>query len=340
MAKKLKVVTIGGGTGSPAVLKALVNLPDIELTAISASMDSGGKTGLIRSDERDRVIAISDLFRNLTALIPPHTNQHKQVQTFIDTISYIDGRNRNLGYILYYALLEKYDNDFGKVQDHLERLLGIKFTGRAIPVTLEPTNIGFQTESGRHFLGEHELDAQSMSRDKVVKFWLEPEVRATDEATKAITKADFIIFCPGSIYGSILANVLPLGMKQAFKRSKAQKILITNLVSDRNQTHLFGVADYYSVFRKYTGLSIPFNLAITPDIGRKSFNRRFSKVAASYALEHSFFLGKSNKAPKTVRLIEADIFSITPKLNRIRHDSQKLATAFKQIIKKKPHLLR
>ena len=329
---KLKVVTIGGGSGAPAVLRALIDAGISNITAICAASDSGGKTGIIRSDERDRVIAISDLFRNLLALIPPSVNHKEQVQTFIDTISFIDGRNRNLGYTLYYALLEKYQNNFSQVQRHLERLLDIKFAGRAIPVSLEPSNIAFMTASGRKFLGEHELDAQSMSRDQVSNVWLEPQVKATAQAMRAVQSANLVIFCPGSIYGSVLANVLPSGMKQALIRSKARKILITNLVSDRNQTHNINVSNYLSIFRKYTGLTIPFNSAITPKITRMTFNRLYPEVAKSYALEHSYFLGKTSQNPKGVTLIEADIFNITPKLNRIRHDSEKLSSVFREII--------
>ena len=65
----MKIVTIGGGTGAPIVLRALIKAGFDHIDAISAAMDSGGQTGVIRSDERDQVIAVSDLLRNLVALI-------------------------------------------------------------------------------------------------------------------------------------------------------------------------------------------------------------------------------------------------------------------------------
>lgn len=334
---KLKVVTLGGGSGTPAVLKALIQLGINDLTAISAAMDSGGKTGAIRSDERDRVIAISDLFRNLIALIPREVGQLRRVQTFIDTISYIDGRSRNLGYTLYYALLEKYDNDFNLVADHFERLLGVKFAGQAIPVTLEPSNIAFKTNSGRTFVGEHELDLQAMSRDVVAKVWLTPPVQATRQALKAVRQADVLIFCPGSLYGSVLANVLPLGMAKALKQSKATKILLTNLVSDRNQTHRFNVQKYFSIFKKYIGGEKPFDVVIMPDLSAIRFNKLYPTITKRYRLEHSYFLGRQTKdqpamAKKGVRIVSADIFSITPRLSRIRHDSAKLKAVLGSVL--------
>ena len=92
-----QITTIGGGTGAPTILKALVSADFDDIKAVSAAMDSGGKTRVIRSDERDKVIAISDLLRNLIALIPNHTDSQK-INSFIQLLSYIDGRNRNLGY--------------------------------------------------------------------------------------------------------------------------------------------------------------------------------------------------------------------------------------------------
>lgn len=186
----MKVITIGGGTGSPIIIKALLGAGFKNITAICAAMDSGGKTGIIRSDERDKVIAVSDLLRNLLAMIP------KNHTAFAEMLNFTDGRNRNLGYTIYYALLEKYNNNFLAVQDHFERLLGIKFQGRAIPISLEPTHIKFKTVSGETWSGEHELDRQAMSKNSVIKIWIEPRVRATKEAIAAIKEADYLIYTP------------------------------------------------------------------------------------------------------------------------------------------------
>lgn len=127
MAKSPRIVTIGGGTGAPIVIQSLLLAGFENITAVTASMDSGGKTGTIRSDERDRVIAVSDLLRTLISLIPPESNHIPQIEAFTSLAEFTDGRNRNLGYTLYYALLEKYQDDFPTVQKHLEQLLGLHF---------------------------------------------------------------------------------------------------------------------------------------------------------------------------------------------------------------------
>ncbi len=332
-----KIVTLGGGTGAPVIIQALLQAGFKDLSCICASMDSGGKTGTIRSDERDQVIAISDLLRNLLALITS-TNHQRNIQAFTDMVSFIDGRQRNLGYTIYYALLEKYQNNFLKVQNHLERLLGVKFGGTAIPITTDSSNIYFKTQNGQIFRGEHELDKQSMSKNMISDVWLEPVVQATPEALKAIQEADYLIFCPGSLYGSILANLLPSGVQEAMSSTHAQKILITNLVSNRNQTHHFTPQKFFKIFQKYTGLSKPFDVFLAPTNSENVFDKKHLQVAKAYADEHAHFLGwtseKLHKLDKyNIKVVTSDTISITPHLNRLRHDPTKLAKILKKIIK-------
>lgn len=332
-----KIVTFGGGTGAPVIIQALLLAGFKDISCICASMDSGGKTGIIRSDERDQVIAISDLLRNLLALITS-TNHQKNISAFTEMVSFIDGRQRNLGYTIYYALLEKYHNDFLKVQTHLEDLLGVKFGGTAIPITTDSSNIFFKTQSGQVFRGEHELDKQSMSKNMIIDVWLEPKVQATPESIKAVEEADFIIFCPGSLYGSILANFLPEGIHEALKATKAQKILVTNLVSNRNQTHHITPLKYLSLFRRYTRLKKPFDVFLAPKLSTAEFNRAHPEVSLAYADEHAHFLGWTPEKLKKltlhhIKVITSNTISITSQLNRLRHDPAKLAKIFKKIIK-------
>lgn len=336
--KSPRIVTIGGGTGAPIVIKALILAGFSGFSAICTATDSGGRSGRMRTDERDRIISVGDLLRNLLSLISPAQNHLSQVKAFTELSDFTDGRYRNLGYQIYYGLLEKYNNNFLAVQQHFERLLDIRFQGIAIPVTIEPTNISFLTSIGATYHGEHELDRQSMSANTITKIWLDKPVPATPEALAAITQATHIIICPGSIYGSVIVNFLPKGIKEALKTSKAKKILITNLVSNRNQTHRFSPLDYYRLFKKYTGLIRPFDILVCPNMTESEFDRKYPQVSRLYATEHSHFLGWSETEIKTldkygIHTIRADTMSITPGLSRIRHDPAKLAPLLKYIIK-------
>lgn len=336
--KKLKIVTLGGGTGAPVIIKSLLLAGFKNISAITASMDSGGKTGLIRSDERDRIIAISDVLRTLISLIHPKDRQKPNIKALVDLLDYTDGRNRNTGYTLYYSLLEKYQNNFLKVQNHLETLISTRFQGQAIPVSLSPTNIHFTTISGNIHIGEHVLDHLSHSKDSVTNMWLDPKATATPESQQAIKKATHIIYCPGSLYGSVLANFLPIGIKEALKNSSATKILVTNLTSTRNQTHRFTPNKYLKIFQKYTQQKTPFNVFISPKLSTKQFNKKHPKVKTLYQNTHSHFLGWNKKqlqslAKEAIKTVTSNTYSITPNLGRLRHDPKKLAKVLKTIIK-------
>ena len=333
----LSIVVIGGGTGAPVVLKSLLLSGFDNLTAISASMDSGGRTGLIRTDERDRVISISDTLRCLLALLKESDNHKSQVSAFIDLASFTDGRGRNVGYNLYYGLLEKHNNDFQKVQTHLEQLLNIKFRGTAIPISSSPSHIHFSTQNGSVYHGEHELDRQAMSANPVTKFWISPAVKANPRSIDAIKKATHIIYAPGSLYGSLLSNFLPSGVTTAFKSSKARKILITNLVSTRNETHNFTPLDYLQIYKKYTKLKLPFTDLIVPNLTKQEFETKYPQVKEKYATEHSHFLGWSEIDFLPLRKLKINIhysplFYITPTYHRLRHNTQELSKIFKKII--------
>ncbi|MDP1743633.1 MAG: 2-phospho-L-lactate transferase CofD family protein, partial [Candidatus Amesbacteria bacterium] len=179
-----------------------------------------------------------------------------------------------------------------------------------------------------------ELDRQAMSANNIIKIWIDPVVTATPEAIKAIKNADVIIYAPGSLYGSILVNFLPLGIKQALKAAKAKKILITNLTSNRNQTHEFSPLLYCKLFQKYTGLKKPFDIIISPNLSRPEFEIKFPKVASAYAREHAHFLGWKEKDFQNlnIQIIRKDILAITPDLSRLRHDPAKLSKIFKSIL--------
>jgi uncharacterized cofD-like protein len=335
--KDVKIVTLGGGTGGPIIIRSLLLAGFKNLSCITASMDSGGRTGIIRSDERDRIISISDLLRTLLSLIHPKDRKRKNIKALIDLLDFTDGRKRNLGHSLYYGLLEKYQNDFSKVQKHLEKLMSIKFYGQAIPISLLPTNILFSCNSGNTHIGEHVLDHLSHTKDLVEKIWIDPKVPATKKALKALREATHIIYCPGSLYGSVLANFLPQGVKDTLKNSSAQKILITNLTSTRNQTHRFTPKKYLKVFREHTNLDVPFDVFISSHLSTKQFNKQYPQIKTHYQNTHSHFLGWDKKQLKVlqskgIKVITSDIFHVTPQLKRLRHDPQKLTKILKKQI--------
>ncbi len=335
--KNPQIVTIGGGTGAPTIIRSLVSAGYSNIVAVTTATDSGGRSGMVRTDERDRVISIGDWANCLFALIDSSTSKKDNLQAFLELATFTDGRKRNLGYSIFYGLLEMYQNDFIKAQKHLAKMLNIDFRGISLPVSTQPTNLFFKTKNGNVYKGEHELDIYQMSKDTVIEEWFDPEIDVLENVGNSIIDADYIIYCPGSLYGSLLANFLPRGMNAALGKSKAIKIFIPNLVSDRNQTHNYNLGKYFEILGKYTLLENPFDIAILPDISRKMFEKNYSEISKRYADESSHVLDLKPDAEwmnghQNLEIIEKDIMIITPHL-RLRHDPVKLSNLWKNILK-------
>jgi uncharacterized cofD-like protein len=334
---KLVVATVGGGTGSPVVNEALLRTGKVNfINAIAAVFDSGGATGRRRLDSRGREIAYSDAMRILLSLIDPK-DINGETEVIKKWFSHRDERDAVLGQEIFNRFFEK-TSGFNQIECDLKSL-GIHLKGNVIPSTTHPTNIEFVTQSGRRHVGEHLLDGKIMSKDSVVDMSLKPKVPAYTPAISAIIKSDAIFIACGSPHGSVLCNFLPLGMKEAMKKTKAKKYLITNLVSARNETHDFTLYDYLKMVKKYAGVNV--NVVIVPNISRREFEAKYKDVAALYDLEYSYFLGWKNDELEEVRASGVKvvthnaikIIDIKEENTKIvRHDPVKLAEALKKIL--------
>jgi uncharacterized cofD-like protein len=239
-------------------------------------------------------------------------------------LQFRDGRNRNFGNTFFRFMAEKTGN-LSKVDNLFVSLAGADFKGKVIPVSLIPSNICFKTKSGKEYCGEHLLDDYRMSFDMVEEVWLEPQVEANPEAVQCLKKADIIIISPGSLYGSIIANLLPEKMAEAFNRSKAKKILITNLMSTANSTHHFSQNDYFDVFADYLDTKKPFHLVLMHDFDK--FDKKALKEAMKlYELENSYPIKPSDDSK--IKTLIKDIAVIEKNNFRLRHSEERLADVF------------
>jgi len=308
----------------PIVNKALVMAGFTQIKSIVTTFDSGGDTGRIRTDERGQVLAYSDYWRSLISLWA----DGEQKELWEEMLQFRDGRSRNFGNTFFQFMAEKVGN-LSKVDKLFSQLTGAKLMGEVVPVSLEPADICFTTLSGKQFCGEHHLDNQRMSADKVVEIRLEPEVRANSEAVKSILEAELIIMCPGSMYGSVVINLLPKGMREAYRDSKAKKILMANIMSVANENNDFSQCEYVAVFKKYLGINRPFDLVLIADL-EKLDQGQLKKVKEYYAMEHSKPIVKCDEiSDYETRLV--DLAVIEEKHMRLRHSEEKMAKIFKEL---------
>jgi len=320
MKRDIKVCTIGGGSGMPIVNKALVEAGFKDIHSIVTTFDSGGDTGRMRTDERGNILAFSDYWRSLISL----WKDGEQKKIWEEMLRYRDGRGRNFGNIFFQFMSEK-TGDLLKVDALFSDLTGAKIMGEVIPVSQEPSDLYFETISGKKYKGEHHLDDLRMSYDRVKKIWLNPEVKASNGASKSIEEADVVIVGPGSIYGSMIVNFLPKGMAESFRKSKAKKILIVNLVSLANEVEKFDSEVCNQIFGKYIYDNC-FDMVIEPDFGTIKKDL-LEEVRKNYALENSQLFESDNKN-------SFDVVTVDRKNKRLRHDVSKLAKLFSKILVK------
>lgn len=325
------IVTIGGGTGTAVVNEALLLAGVKKITSIVTVMDSGGITGRMRTDSQGQEVAYSDGLRTLLSLIPPKALNSPKVKILKSLLRRRNDRGQDLGYTIFSHFFDQ-KSGFGPVQEILEKLTQIKFAGVVLPITTQSSNLMFTTASGRTYQGEHELDDKRMSADVVSRVWLEPQAAGYPKALETIIDARLLIFSCGSLYGSAIANLLPTGVKQALKISKAVKVLVTNLASTRNETHNFAPLDFIRIFQKYTLLENPLDVLVVPDLSRADFEKKYPRIARRYALDNSYFLGWDQKLLDNVVILPHNATTIDPVQKRLRHDPRKLALTLKKLL--------
>lgn len=315
------IVTIGGGSGMPIVNQALVKIGIKNICSVVTTFDSGGDTGRIRTDERGSVLAFSDYWRSLMSL----WSDGEQKKYWQDMLKFRDGRGRNFGNLFFQFMSERSGN-LSKVDSLFQTLTQANLCGQVVPISTSPDDVCFVTKSGKKYIGEHNFDDQRMSLDMVDKVWLSGNVEASAEAILAINEANVIIVCPGSLYGSIVTNFLPKGMSEAFEKSRAKKILITNIMSVSNETNDFDQDKYVAVINEY--VKVDFDLILMPDLS-KIDKRQFELICKSYLNEHSkpILLNKNSK-----QKVEVEDIVLVDEVNlRLRHSEDKLAKFFAKI---------
>ncbi len=326
MSRKIKVCTIGGGSGMPIVNMALVRAGFEGIKSIVTTFDNGGDTGRTRTDERGEIMAFSDYWRSLISL----WKDGEQKKIWEEMLRYRDGRDRNFGNSFFRFMAEKC-GDPSKVDTLFASLVKADLKGEVIPVSLEPSNISFETLSGKKYNGEKYLDDLRMSMDRIKKIWLNPEVEANAEAIEALRQADYIVICTGSLYGSIISNFLAKGMSDAYNQSKAKKILMTNLVSVPIEAEKLNLGEYIKIFGKYLGDGKLFDLAIMPDFSHIG-SEEMKEIVANYQVEHSILFDNNNNCDGLG--IICDVVAVDKNNMRLRHSEEKLATLFAKILVK------
>lgn len=316
MAKSLsefKVAAIGGGTGLSTTLRGIKKYTP-HITAIVTVSDNGGSSGVLRQEMN--MIPPGDIRNCLVALANTEPIMQDLLQYRFKEGSF---KGQNFGN-LFLAALSDVAGSFEKAVKVTSKVLAI--TGNVLPVTCENVELSATFENGVCIQGECEI-VDYGKREKVLikEIKLIPsQPMPSEEVITSLENADIIILGPGSLYTSIIPNLLVDSVAQAIKNAKAKKIYVTNIMSQPGETTGFSIEDHIRVIERYLGKNtIDMAVVNTEHINQKYIDKYIEDGA------DILHYNKQDSIWQRVQCIEAPLISINHEKKFIRHDSDKLA---------------
>lgn len=231
-ASDLNAVVIGGGSGLSIVLKGLKSVTQ-NITAIVSVGDDGGSSGIIREDLG--ILPPGDIRNCIVALADDESEMSKLLSFRFESGMFKD---QSLGNLLIAAMCYIKGN-FAEAVKAVSDVL--KISGTVLPVTLEDMRIVAELANEEKVIGESCIPVVSYTLSSPIKkISVEPKnATAFSFCIQAIDKADFIILGPGSLYTSVIPNLLIDGIQDALMRSSAKKFYCCNIMTQRGETDHF-----------------------------------------------------------------------------------------------------
>jgi uncharacterized cofD-like protein len=309
----LKLVAIGGGTGLSSLLRGLKEHTG-NLTAVVTVTDDGGSSGRLRKELG--VIPPGDLRNCLVALADDESFMSDLFQYRFSDGEGLGGHNFGN---LFLVAMTSVAGDFERALKMSSKILAVR--GRVLPSTLTPPVLCAVLSDSSIVEGE---TAISRPGKPIREVFLKPEsCQPVPEVLQAIHEADAIIFGPGSLYTSVLPNLLIEGVTEAIKASKAVKIYVCNVMTQPGETDHFTASDHVRViFEQVDGRIFDYVL-----LNDKMPARLSRKYGAEGAYPVKADPEKIEELGPTV--VCANLISET---NLVRHDSKKLADILNKII--------
>lgn len=248
-----KIVVIGGGTGSFVLLSGLKEYP-VELTAIVPVTDDGGSTGRLRDEFG--FLPVGDMRQCLAALAKENGLLRKLLLHRFVKGKGLEGHN--VGNLILTALEEITG---GEPEAIAQAAKIFKLKGRVLPISNQLVKLAAEYSTGETIISEHKIETHRLGKnEKIIKLYTIPQASINPNAAQAIQTGDLIIFAPGDLYNSIIANLVISGTKAALKTSPAKFLYIVNLMTLNSQTNYFSASDHVLELEKYAGRKLDYIL--------------------------------------------------------------------------------
>ncbi len=316
----LSLVSIGGGTGLSTLLSGLKeyvgkesSIPDwIDvLTAVVTVTDDGGSSGRLR--EEFQMLAPGDIRNCIVALAEDQHLLTKLLRYRFESGGELSGHS--IGNILLTALTDL-TGDFLEAIKAISEVLAIK--GRIFPSTMENATLAAKLVDGRIITGESKITA---ARSHIEKLWIAPaHCKPLPETLEAIKEAKIITIGPGSLYTSIMPNLLVDGLVEAISKSSAIKIYICNIMTQPGETEGFSGEDHIRALFDYSpNLKLDYILVNTRAISDELRDKYLADGSVQVQFNPQ---GESHLAKAGFKIIHGDFLNEN---GLVRHDPQKLA---------------
>ncbi|MGB2630310.1 MAG: YvcK family protein [Candidatus Omnitrophota bacterium] len=313
-----KIVVVGGGTGLSTLLTGLKQRTS-NITAIVTVADDGGSSGRLRQ-ELD-VLPPGDIRNCLVALADSEDLLGPLFQFRFSEGEGLKGHNFGN---LFITAMSKVTGDFAKAITESSKVLAIR--GNVFPATLQRVKLVAKRLNGRETVGESLIREERES--PIDQLLLSPgDCKATQESIDAISQADVIILGPGSLYTSVMPNLLIKGIQRQILRAKAVKIYVCNVMTEGGETENFSVSDHVRAIIKHTGPGII-------DYCVANVSRIPKQLYEKYKLENKYPVEISERdeswfKEEKIKLVKANIAGIK---EFVRHDPMKLSDVIMDIL--------
>ncbi len=304
-----KVVVLGGGTGTSTLLAGLKKMP-IDITAVISVSDNGSSTGKLRKEFL--IPAVGDIRKVLTNLSPLPDEVKCVMEERLKTTSELNGHA--IGNLALTAYLKK-TNSLEKSIKLMSKLLGVRQT--VLPLSEDLLTLVGETVDGELVEGEEQIDE---ANKKYKRIFYKEEPHITPSVISKIKQADLVILSMGSLYTSLIPNLICSEIIDAIKESNAQVMYICNLFTQVGVTDHFTVSDHIKAIETYIGENGLDCVIVNDEKVGEAFLKKYREE------ENKEFVRTDDETlnDMNVEVIKSNL--ITTEDGTVKHDALKLSS--------------
>lgn len=306
-----KIVAVGGGTGLSMLLRGIKNITN-NVTAVVTVGDDGGSSGRLR--EEMGVLPPGDIRNCIAALADDEDLVTKLFQYRFRNGEGLEGHSFGN---LFLTALCSITGDMVRAVKESSNVLSIR--GRVLPSTLDDMKLVAEMEDGRIIHGESNIPE---AHGKIKRLFTDPEnCHALTDVISAIREAELIILGPGSLYTSVIPNLLIQEISHEIAKSNAKKIYVCNIMTQPGETDGYSVCDHVNAIMKHAGSKKVIDAVLVNDFMPSNLAKKY-EMAGSYPVKLDF----ENLKKLGVKLVTRKLIEDS-KEGLVRHSSNRVARA-------------